>query len=306
MFLEIKNSMSRNNFKKILFLIYSVLIVIVPLRVFATSGACSYHGGVDCSAGPLVGGGVICNDGWSDSSVNYYDTYICGGTDPRMQTLSKACSGLNPNDYPDYSKLQIQLQTDCMENMCPTTPCANSVEFINGLNNCIGTSKDEAYVQVLNKCTELKLNQICPENSTYQSTDNLCHCNEGFFINDNKCVKNTCPDNSFLWENVVNLKEDKDSFLLTNNDKCVCVSGYVNYKHQCIKESEVPKPAYTPPPAPAPTKIIAPVANTDTIHTEDTNQPIQDIQNQTFVEDPIVKKLPWWQRLWEWFKSLFR
>ena len=37
------------------------------------SGACSYHGGVDCTAGPDTDGSVICNDGWRNSSV----TYLC-------------------------------------------------------------------------------------------------------------------------------------------------------------------------------------------------------------------------------------
>lgn len=35
------------------------------------SGACSHHGGVDCSAGADSDGSVICSDGWRDSSVSY-------------------------------------------------------------------------------------------------------------------------------------------------------------------------------------------------------------------------------------------
>lgn len=37
----------------------------------ASSGACSSHDGVDCSAGPDSDGSVICNDGWRGSSVEY-------------------------------------------------------------------------------------------------------------------------------------------------------------------------------------------------------------------------------------------
>ena len=37
----------------------------------ATTGACSSHGGVDCSAGPDYDGSVICEDGWKESSVGY-------------------------------------------------------------------------------------------------------------------------------------------------------------------------------------------------------------------------------------------
>jgi hypothetical protein len=37
----------------------------------STFGACGYHGGVNCVAGPDVDGSVICNDGWSGSFVEY-------------------------------------------------------------------------------------------------------------------------------------------------------------------------------------------------------------------------------------------
>lgn len=37
----------------------------------ASSGACSWHDGVNCLAGPDVDGSVICNDGWLNSSVQY-------------------------------------------------------------------------------------------------------------------------------------------------------------------------------------------------------------------------------------------
>jgi hypothetical protein len=44
--------------------------------VFATSGACSYHSGANCSASSY-NGSVVCNDGWTDSSVKYYDMEEC-------------------------------------------------------------------------------------------------------------------------------------------------------------------------------------------------------------------------------------
>jgi Putative peptidoglycan binding domain len=45
--------------------------------VSATSGACSYHGGVNCSSGPNYNGNVICNDGFVNSSVLFSDTDEC-------------------------------------------------------------------------------------------------------------------------------------------------------------------------------------------------------------------------------------
>ena len=50
-----------------------------PLSItFATSGACSGHGGVSCSAGPDSDGSVICMDGWENSSVSYASMKMCG------------------------------------------------------------------------------------------------------------------------------------------------------------------------------------------------------------------------------------
>lgn len=55
------------------------LFFIVPIA-FATSGACSSHGGVNCAAGPDSDGSVICNDTWPDSSVQYSSMVMCEGT----------------------------------------------------------------------------------------------------------------------------------------------------------------------------------------------------------------------------------
>jgi hypothetical protein len=56
-------------------LVLAFLLSRAPV-VYATSGACSYHGGVDCSAGPASDGNAICNDD-SESSVPYDDMEEC-------------------------------------------------------------------------------------------------------------------------------------------------------------------------------------------------------------------------------------
>ncbi len=68
--------------KKYLYiLIFTSLII--PTISFADSGACSYHDGVNCSAGPNVSDGtVICNDGSSDSSVLYINMNECNNVPP--------------------------------------------------------------------------------------------------------------------------------------------------------------------------------------------------------------------------------
>ena len=67
--------------KIIVLCLFLVLSIFVTQKVEAVSGSCSYHGGADCSAGADYDGSVICNDGWRDSSVGYYETSICRSTD---------------------------------------------------------------------------------------------------------------------------------------------------------------------------------------------------------------------------------
>ena len=57
-------------------LLFSLLI---PSTFAASgSGACSGHDGVNCLAGPDTDGSVICNDGWTGSSVYYRNIrYVC-------------------------------------------------------------------------------------------------------------------------------------------------------------------------------------------------------------------------------------
>lgn len=57
-------------------IILSAFFLSLPITVSATtgSGACSWHGGVNCNAGADWDGSVLCNDpGWKDSTVSYED-----------------------------------------------------------------------------------------------------------------------------------------------------------------------------------------------------------------------------------------
>ncbi len=64
--------------KKILVILVLIIASFSLIQsVQATSGACSYHGGVSCGAGPDWDGSAICNDGWRDSSVSYLSSNEC-------------------------------------------------------------------------------------------------------------------------------------------------------------------------------------------------------------------------------------
>lgn len=76
-------------FKKFIgFLFIAAISLFFVPAVFATSGACSSHGGVNCAAGPDADGSVICTDGWLNSSVEYSSMVMCEGTPAPANTSS--------------------------------------------------------------------------------------------------------------------------------------------------------------------------------------------------------------------------
>jgi len=81
--------------KKIIFV--SLLLLSIQFQnVYATSGACSYHGGVNCSAGASSYGKAICNDGW-ESSTYYSLTDECKSSN--YDVCSYSYSSLELNNY---------------------------------------------------------------------------------------------------------------------------------------------------------------------------------------------------------------
>lgn len=72
----------RHNYDLAVYMIRKILLfslfALLPVITFATSGACSGHGGVSCGAGSDSDGSVICNDGWRNSSVSYSSMVMCG------------------------------------------------------------------------------------------------------------------------------------------------------------------------------------------------------------------------------------
>ena len=66
--------------KKYILILSLFSFIGLPSTILATSGACSWHGGVNCSAGSDFDGSVVCNDGYRDSSVYYRFTIECSVT----------------------------------------------------------------------------------------------------------------------------------------------------------------------------------------------------------------------------------
>jgi len=79
-----------------------VLSLTFATPVRAVSGACSWHGGVNCSVGSDSDGSIICSDGWRGSSVSYSDQ--CGGSAPYYYEMP-----LNPEIWTLAEKLTDNL-----------------------------------------------------------------------------------------------------------------------------------------------------------------------------------------------------
>lgn len=85
--------------KRNVLVLFTIASLYLPVQVFAISGTCSWHGGVDCSYGSDWDWSVVCNDGWKDSSEMYYDTNEC------TQKLHRCTSG-------EYNKLSTKYDLD--------------------------------------------------------------------------------------------------------------------------------------------------------------------------------------------------
>lgn len=196
--------------KKFIPLLVFVLLVI-PISVFAISGACSYHEGVNCSAGADWDGSVICNDGNRDSSVLYKDMTMCQSNISILIDLEfMACSGLN-FDHSTYQNNQQQylLKTcaDKIEEDCQTYGTSyycNSTLRLARLRTCSSLSIETSINNTIDKCNELK---------------NPITCQEGYILRNGDCITYTKDCELSFGSNVYGVKGNNESM-------CYCNNGY--------------------------------------------------------------------------------
>ena len=85
----------------------TLFLFLVPVVTFATSGACSYHNGVNCGAGASYTGRVQCNDGWINSSVYFSDAEECKVH--QVPTCVYPSEWSSCKNESDYSRLESQI-----------------------------------------------------------------------------------------------------------------------------------------------------------------------------------------------------
>lgn len=187
-------------------------LLLVPSLVGATSGACSYHGGVNCAAGADYDGSAICNDGWRDSSVSYADMTECKTShsctpeqlsnleskygiktqQKQIDELTKEMNRAVENKYDN--SLSEEKRSEASETFYEVTsqilPLQSKLRSdIERLGRDCDVLGEENYKDLLRQEYEALQAQSeikCPANAT--RVGNQCFCNAGFSPNGSSCV----------------------------------------------------------------------------------------------------------------------
>lgn len=283
----------------------TALLILLPTVSFATSGACSDHQGVMCSAGASSSGSVICNDGWVNSSVKYSDALEC--KDICLVTQDVYDNALKKSDKLTKSMLsEATKYATATQGIIPLTSLAQSQiqdtknlygDYISQQENqktsCASVGRgfgDATYSQ--------GLSQTC--------LDTIQKRIDGYVVQMNSQIASiTYQDNQYY------VKGQKSAYDITNK----YYTDELN-KQRKITDCQVIKipPIYIP-------KINTNTLNTKTLNTKNTNLPkdkiLVTVKKQTIVSEksdsivsltaPIEPKKPSFiRRTWTSFLNLFR
>lgn len=208
--------------KKIILCLF--LILLSPSISLATSGACSWHGGVDCSLSNSTQS-IICSDGWLDSSTSYENLSECRNVQCNVDSvkyyvghkgmtgsasgsaLIQRCEELNKNTsnssgYSDYvdvapistdNLLKAKMQEFCVENYGVNSfndwnnkKCECNAGYIKNSNNNFRCEKEEIVKKSQDEYVQQKMQKYCTNKYGDNSiyTSGTCACNKGFSFND--------------------------------------------------------------------------------------------------------------------------
>lgn len=208
-----------------LFCLFVFALSILNINVAnATSGACSYHGGVSCSAGADTDGSIICNDGWTDSSVSYSSMSECRGSRSCPVYLSQEEYDKKKQEIENsISQAETSNQTSCQtilnsaegRNEQSYQSCLSNNQSYLGTMARIGAYGTGASINTVN-CEDIKLKQTELNKSNY-----------------NTCLYGSSKTVSIYRELLACLVVDhtdycklKDPTTHTQGNNCVCNNGY--------------------------------------------------------------------------------
>lgn len=249
------------NYHKIIIQItlFILVLLFIPISLNATSGACSWHDGVDCSRGWQAEGTVYCNDGWTDSMVKYDFMVKCQENNNDIEDLvwrQKYYDGKIVESIKNYNSINSTFNEYCPPN---STKVYEHASYVNGI----------------------------------LSVPFYCECNVGYYdyssnspiehIQSHECKKGE----PFIHLNVY-LQRSKDEFNRILDGKKVdnqfCLkygkSAIINGKCECLKGYRWVYDAYT--------KQILCIKRDDMISTQEEAQEIQIVDNEAITEVDVA------------------
>lgn len=215
------------------YLIISFLFI--PSIAWAISGACSSHGGVNCSI-PSSSGKAMCSDGF-ESSVSFYEVSECTCFPP----ITTGCT--TENDYQAMAMKTVvngtsRYATDMASGdlqACRSQINDYQAQLIT-YNNCLAqkdykptytpSSYDQAVQRVTNSCLDWR-----GQNAYFDASTLKCLCKNGFVSDQyNRCVtpQEFCVS-----------KFGPDSYSDETATNCLCKNGFliengcVSYESSC-------------------------------------------------------------------------
>lgn len=264
--------------KKILFLTIIAFLIFVGLSkiAFATSGACSSHGGVNCSLGASYDGSVSCNDYSSDSAVRYWDTVECNGS---ISQILKNCPAIGDletqilnlvNQFQDLQTKEAQAIANEENRLAPMEIIYARIAKI---QRDYGTQLSSVYRDIQTKCQTASMQQMensiteqqnlmnqqysCPANAYL--VGNSCFCNDGYTADGSVCITytqscqkkygiNSYGDKNYCYCNTgYEFNSSKTACVLSIvcplysskvGNLCVCNNGYIMKDNKCITYTE--------------------------------------------------------------------
>lgn len=224
--------------KKILSLLTAIISCAIISPVLATSGACSYHYGVNCSAGSDYDGSVICNDGNRDSSVLFSSMVEC-----RTPIYTSPC--IPPTE------------TDCDVNTLTATNARNGLlgSSFGNANMTQCQAKHDAYIQKqgeYDRCNEnlfsSLLNPIPTISTPVVDTDTICKTQYGSAakVSPSRPGYCVCYDNyRFNEQGTQCISNDSycvnklglGAYFDIGSKICDCGAGYVSSDGLCVAQN---------------------------------------------------------------------
>jgi len=216
---------------------YFLLILLIggffflPIRSYATSGACSSHAGVNCNAGADWDGSVICNDGWKNSSVKYSDMVECA-EQPKYY-----CTPEQYNELQDkYSIASLVKQAQDINIDIANVDAEYEQAIINNRARVASAESINSRELLILRQWEIEKNALISSQNSI-----LNQLNQGEKSVNYECsllgeAEHYNQLSNFLTQlqslNTTNLICQENSYLV--GDKCFCSDGYVVLNNKCV------------------------------------------------------------------------